>query len=239
MQTPGKSLTFIEGKMLWDTNTSALGGNLLLGHRFINEAQNRVTGGYISYDSRNTGNATFNQLGLGLESLGENVDFRLNGYIPLGNSSDQLASALPGTSTFKGNSLQLDRVRLFQDSLSGVDAEVGTKLTSWNNGALRGYIGTYYYTGEHTSGFVGVKGRLAGNWNNLVAGVSLQNDSQFDTRLVFNIGASLGGAKTNTGNVMLRQKDNKILFTIIYCKAKINENKKISYYFLKKFICYR
>lgn len=203
LQTPGKNLTFIEGKMLVDTNNGELGGNFLLGHRFFNAAKDTVFGGYVSYDIRNTDQAVFNQLGLGLESLSDNWDFHLNGFIPLGNSSKQLAENFTGTSRLQGNTLQLDRVRLFQESLSGVDAEIGTKLAAWNNGGLRGYLGSYYYTGEHTSGFVGVRGRVAGTWNNLVAGLSLQNDSQFDTRLVFNIGVSLGGGNTNPGNQSL------------------------------------
>ncbi|MBW4510579.1 MAG: right-handed parallel beta-helix repeat-containing protein [Scytonematopsis contorta HA4267-MV1] len=203
-QNPGENLTFIEGKMLLDTDTGALGGNLLLGHRFLNSGKNRVIGTYLSYDTRNTGNAVFNQLGLGLESLGENWDFHINGYLPLGKSSTQLGSdGYPGTSTFQGNSLQLDRVRLFQDSLSGVDAEVGTKLASWTNGGLRGYLGTYVYGGANTATFVGARSRVVGTWDGLVAGLSLQTDSQFDTRLVFNIGASLGGIKTGRNQSVL------------------------------------
>src|SRR5690348_10177140 len=34
LQSPGKNLTFLEGKLLWTTSNGALGGNLLLGHRF-------------------------------------------------------------------------------------------------------------------------------------------------------------------------------------------------------------
>ncbi len=206
-QTPGSNLTFVEGKMLLDTDTGALGGNVLLGHRFLNAAKNRVTGGYVSYDSRNTGNAVFNQLGLGFESLGENVDFHVNGYIPVGNKSAQLAGSY-GTASFQGNSLQIDRVRLLQESLTGADAEVGTKLTSWNNGGLRGYVGGYVYGGENISTFAGVKGRIVGTWDGLQAGLSLQNDSRFDTRLVFNIGATLGG-NPSAGNqsVVARMAD--------------------------------
>jgi trimeric autotransporter adhesin len=202
-QTPGSNLTFVEGKMLLDADTGALGGNILLGHRFLNGAKNRVTGGYVSYDSRNTGNAVFNQLGLGFESLGENVDFHVNGYIPVGNKSAQLAASFPGTASFQGSSLQIDRVRLLQESLTGADAEVGTKLTSWNNGGLRGYVGGYVYGGENISTFAGVRGRVVGTWDGLQAGLSLQNDSRFDTRLVFNIGASLGGNRSGGNQSVL------------------------------------
>ncbi len=193
LQTPGKNLTFVEGKLLYDTENSTLGGNVLLGHRFLNSKKDRVMGGYVSYDARDTGKANFNQLGLGLESLGENWDFHLNGYIPLGKTSSRLSENYLGTSSFQGNSLQLDRVQVFQQSLAGVDAEVGRFLASVGNGTLRGYAGTYLYGGEGIPAFVGVKGKLVTSWDNLAMGLSLQSDSRFDTRLVFNIGASLGG----------------------------------------------
>ncbi|OKH54756.1 hypothetical protein NIES2101_06195 [Calothrix sp. HK-06] len=199
LQNPGRSLTFIEGKMLWDTDTDSLGGNILLGHRVINDAKNRIIGGYVSYDARNTGQTVFNQLGVGFESLG-NWDFHLNGYLPISKSSNQLSENVLASPSFVGNSLQLDRVRVFQQAFSGVDAEVGTKLASWNNGALRGYAGGYVYSSEGIPTFVGVRGRVVGNWDGLTMGLSLQNDSQFDTRLVFNIGASLGGVKNKNNN---------------------------------------
>ncbi|BAZ16214.1 hypothetical protein NIES4071_80890 [Calothrix sp. NIES-4071] len=199
LQNPGRSLTFIEGKMLWDTDTDSLGGNILLGHRVINDAKTRIVGGYVSYDTRNTGQGVFNQLGVGFESLG-NWDFHLNGYLPISKSSNQLSENVLASPSFVGNSLQLDRVRVFQQAFSGVDAEVGTKLASWNNGALRGYAGGYVYSSDGIPAFVGVRGRLVGNWNGLTMGLSLQNDSQFDTRLVFNIGASLGGVKNKNNN---------------------------------------
>ncbi len=192
-QTPGKNLTFVEGKLLYDTENGTLGGNVLLGQRFLNSKKDRVMGGYVSYDTRDTGKANFNQLGLGLESLSENWDFHLNGYIPLGKTSSRLSENYLGTSSFQGNNLQLDRVQVFQESLAGVDAEVGKKLASLGNGTLRGYAGTYLYGGEGIPAFVGVKGKLVTSWDNLAMGLSLQSDSRFDTRLVFNIGASLGG----------------------------------------------
>lgn len=199
LQNPGRSLTFIEGKMLWDTDTDSLGGNILLGHRVINDAKDRIIGGYVSYDTRNTGQGVFNQLGVGFESLG-NWDFHLNGYLPIGRSSNQLSENVLASPSFVGNTLNLDRVRVFQQAFSGVDAEVGTKLASWNNGALRGYAGSYVYSSEGIPAYVGVRGRLVGTWDGLAMGLSLSNDSQFDTRLVFNISASLGGIKNKNNN---------------------------------------
>ncbi|MBF2065743.1 MAG: hypothetical protein IGS39_15175 [Calothrix sp. C42_A2020_038] len=208
LQNPGKSLTFIEGKMLWDTDTDSLGGNILLGHRVINDTKDRITGGYVSYDTRNTGRGVFNQLGVGFESLG-NWDFHINGYLPIGKTSNQLSENVLASPSFVGNSLHLDRVQVFQQAFSGVDAEVGTKLASFSNGALRAYAGSYVYSSEGIPAFVGVRGRLVGTWNNLAMGLSLSNDSQFDTRLVFNIGASLGGVQNRNDNqsVLARMGD--------------------------------
>ncbi len=197
-QNAGKDLTFIEGKTLLDTSNGSLGGNILLGHRFFNNANTQIIGKYISFGTRNTGNAVFNQLGVGFEVLGKTWDFNTNAYIPLGKRSVQLAASLPGTSYFQGNSLLLDQSLLLQDALSGVDIELGKPLSTWNGGGLRGYAGAYAYSGEGIATFAGIKGRLVGTWNGLTAGLTLQNDARFNTRLAFSIGALLGGSHVTT-----------------------------------------
>ncbi len=199
LQTPGKSLTFLEGKLLVDTDSGTLGGNILLGHRFLSDSKTAIVGGYVAYDTRNTGDATFHQLGGGFAVLSKNWDFQTNAYLPLGNSSVQLAETFSGSSYFQGNSLLLNNTRVFQAALSGVDAEVGTRLLAWSGGGLRSYAGGYVYSGEGIPSFVGVRGRLVGTWQGLTAGLTVQHDPRFDTRLVFNISATLGGnhAATN------------------------------------------
>lgn len=192
-QSPGRNLTFLEGKLLVTTSNGALGGNLLLGHRFISDSGS-LLGGYVSFDSRNTGETVFNQLGAGFESLSESLDFRTNVYLPVGSKSVLLGLKTPGTFAFRGNALEIDRVQLFQQALTGIDAEIGTKLASLGNGALRGYAGLYYYTADNINSFIGVRGRLVARPNdNLVVGLTLQSDSVFDTRLIFNIGINLSG----------------------------------------------
>jgi hypothetical protein len=78
-QNPGISLTFLEGRLLL-SNDWNLGGNVLLGHRFYDASRNRIRGGYIAYDIRDTGNSTFSQIAAGFESLGNVWDFRINGF---------------------------------------------------------------------------------------------------------------------------------------------------------------
>jgi Right handed beta helix region len=182
-QDPGKNVTFLEGRVLLDSD-STMAGNLLLGHRFVSETGDRITGGYVSFDRRDTGNSLFNQLGVGIESLG-NWDFRTNAYLPLGNAKNQVAAPF-----FSANSLLLP----FESALYGFDAEVGTKLASLGQGDLRGYAGLYYYTGDQVDS-LGWRARLEANPTNFLnLGLTVQNDSIFDTRAVFTVGLSFPGS---------------------------------------------
>jgi hypothetical protein len=141
LQSPGNNLTFLEGRLLLSTNNSTLGGNVLLGHRFYSSSSDRITGGYISYDNRDTGRSFFNQLGLGLENLGEDWDIRANAYIPIGNTRQQFSETLSNI-FFQQNFLQFERVRQFEAAMTGFDAEVGARLLRLGeDGYLRGYAG--------------------------------------------------------------------------------------------------
>lgn len=189
-QSPGNSLTFLEGKLLLD-NSSTVASNILLGHRFYSGKDNRVIGGYLSYSTRDTGNSNFDQLGLGFEALG-NWDFRFNAYLPLNNSENLLSqSSIDNGARFQGNSLLIGRQSLFEVALSGIDAEFGTRLARLGAGELRGFAGVYYYSGGDSREAFGWKTRLAANPTDyLNLGLSLQHDNLFDTRLVFTIGAN-------------------------------------------------
>ncbi|MFN6514511.1 MAG: beta strand repeat-containing protein [Nostoc sp. CreGUA01] len=190
LQTPGNSLTFLQGKVLLD-NDSNLASNILLGHRFFSQKDNRIIGGYISYSTRDTGRSNFDQLGLGFETLG-NWDFRFNAYLPLNSSEKQFdQTTLP---FFQGDSLMIQRSRFLEVAMSGVDAEVGTRLASIGGGDLRGYAGVYYYSGGQSREAFGWKTRIEARPNDYLGlSLSLQNDDLFDTRLVFSIGANFPG----------------------------------------------
>jgi trimeric autotransporter adhesin len=222
MQKPGKNITFLQGKMLLNTENSALGGNLLLGHRFTNRDRNSVIGGYVSYDARNTGNAVFNQIGTGLELLTKNWELRANGYIPVGTTRSTIAESFPGSSAFSGNSLQLDRVRLVEQSLFGVDLEVGKKLSAWEKGELRGYIGSYLYSGDGIGSFVGAKSRVVAHLDNFQTELALQSDGYFGTNLTLNVGLSLGGnsRKSQRNHVLARMGDNTERQSTIYVDSR-------------------
>lgn len=206
-QTPAQNLTFLEGRLLVSTDDGQLGGNLLVGHRLYNAKTSRTIGGYVAYDIRDTGDSVFNQLGAGLETLGETWDARVNAYIPIGDTRQQTRErinnvALVDSPVFQGNSLvigqqQLQIDRQFDAALTGVDVEGGVKIAQLGEtGQLRGYAGLYYYDGPNTSSFVGGRLRLeARPTDTLRAGLSLETDGNFGTRLLLNVGANFPGTR--------------------------------------------
>jgi len=193
-QSPGNNLTFLEGKLLYLTD-STMGGNLVLGQRFYSSSQDQILGGYIAYDFRDTGNSFFNQIGAGFELLTNKWDFRVNGYLPIGDQRQQVAESFSNPN-FEGNFLLLDRDRRFEAAVGGLDLEVGTQLARLGEGDLRGYGGVYYYNAPGGNDGFGIRGRLeARPSDNLRVGLLVQNDPLFDTRVVLSLGASFPGTR--------------------------------------------
>ncbi|MBE9117282.1 right-handed parallel beta-helix repeat-containing protein, partial [Lusitaniella coriacea LEGE 07157] len=206
-QTPGQNITFTQTHLNIATPSGQLGGNLLLGYRHHLPQPNLILGGYLSYDIRNTGNNTFHQLGSGLEILADPWEIHLNGYLPLGDTHQLSSETLTTQSTtlsnprFLGNRLKLTqqtqtlRNRTYESALSGMDIEAGTQLIAWEGGNLKGFLGSYLYSGSNIPTFAGFRSRLVAHpTRNLNLGISLQTDTQFGTNLTFTLGASWGGS---------------------------------------------
>lgn len=199
-QDPGQNITFLTPRFLLD-NDGNVGGGLLLGHRIYSQSSDRIFGGYVALDGRETDESSFYQLGLGLESLGDIWDFRLNGYIPLGDrrqliDEQRFDTGLSITSGFEANQLilasrreqQLDR--LYEAALFGLDAEVGAKLAEWNDdGELRAFGGLYFYDAIGTDSTLGWRLRLeARPTQNFSLGLAVQDDDIFGTNVVLSAG---------------------------------------------------
>ncbi|MGJ3245094.1 MAG: right-handed parallel beta-helix repeat-containing protein [Elainellaceae cyanobacterium] len=196
-QIPGQDITYFEPRFTLD-NDGNVGGTLLFGHRAYSEVSDRIWGGYASVDNRRTDHSDFYQLGLGLESLGEVWDFRLNGYIPLGDTRQLVEDRSFDTgfdlsSGFEGNLFVLSsrreqqRVRIREAALGGFDAEVGARITEWNDGDgdLRGYTGLYFYDAKGTNSSLGWRlGLDVRPVQNIVLGISVQDDDIFGTNVV-------------------------------------------------------
>ena len=180
-QVPGKNLTYLNGIARLD-DFSDPGANIVLGHRFYNEEGDRIHGGYLAYDLGNTGDSTFNQLGVGAETLGKVWDGRVNAYIPL-DGRQEVDSDTPGELAY-------------EDPLTTVEAEVGAKLYTFDNGGeVRAYAGPYYYTDENTLG--GRVGVSAEPISGITVGASVQSDGIFDTQVGFSLNYQFGGRSTN------------------------------------------
>ncbi|NEQ48135.1 MAG: hypothetical protein F6K00_33220 [Leptolyngbya sp. SIOISBB] len=207
-QEPGETISFLEGRLVVGANDD-VGGSLLLGYRGYRNAQNRIRGGYVGLDARNTGNSDFYQLGAGYESLGDDWDFRFNAYLPLGDRSNTISDTTIDTgfqvsTGFVGNQFilnsQRQQERLFQQehALGGFDAEAGYRLMRWDAGDLQAFGGLYLYDSPDTPAYLGWRLRLASNFTpNFNGGLSLQDDGLFGTRLVLSVGATFPGTRAN------------------------------------------
>ncbi|MEO1070564.1 MAG: hypothetical protein AAFW95_15885, partial [Cyanobacteria bacterium J06638_6] len=205
-QTPGNSVTYLDPRLTL-SDGSHVGGGLSLGHRFLSGST--VLGGHFSYDLRTTERSSFNQLGLGLEALGNGWDLHLNGYLPVGSTrtlvSSTGATANQITNTFfQGNNLLLQlggqRTSQYEAALGGVDFEGGLRLSTLDSGGdIKAYGGLYYLAGNGTASTVGGRLRLAVRpTSTLNFGLGVQSDGIFGTRMLFSVGATFPGYTPET-----------------------------------------
>jgi hypothetical protein len=190
-QQPAENVVFAEGKLLIDNDVN-FGGNLRVGYRQVLNNQGQTLGGYIGVDRRDTGNRGMHQIGVGVETVGELWSVRANGYIPVGDTRDQVGRTFTNAN-FAGNRLLYDANDIYESALGGFDLEAGSRLAQWQNvGNLYGYIGPYFLTGEGADDTWGIRSRLAMEINSgLNLGVGVQHDDLFGTNAVFSITASV------------------------------------------------
>ena len=174
VQTPGRNLTYVNAVARLD-DFEDVGANVTLGHRFYDGEGDRIYGTHLSYDLGNQQDTTFNQVGVGIETLGQVWDASLNMYVPL-----------EGEKT-------IDNGTKTVDPLTTVEAEVSAQLLSLENGGeVRAYVSPYYYTELNT---VGARvGLSAEPINGVTVGASVQTDEVFDTQVGFNINYTIGGS---------------------------------------------
>ncbi|WP_072619718.1 hypothetical protein [Spirulina major] len=195
-QSAGQSLGYVYGQLRRDANHH-WGGTMVLGYRLA--SPRRVWGAYLGLDQQSTGANTFQQLGVGLESLGD-WDVRLNGYLPLGKTRQvALDTGLRLKERyFRGHDLNLvlEQQQIYEAAARGLDFEVGTRLFDWGAGEVRGYGGLYYYKPTGGEGALGYRMRVTANpVDFLNVGLTMQQDGLFGSRLSFQVGATWGGAR--------------------------------------------
>jgi hypothetical protein len=197
-QQPGRSLTYAEGQVQFSTDRGHPSANLAVGHRVYDQASDRIYGGYLAYDHRSTGRNGFNQIGLGVETLGKVWDVRANAYLPVGNTrqlaGESSSSTVTATSNpfFQGNFLAVNRTiqqqiaQRYEAAGTGFDIEAGGKIANLGSGDLRGYGGLYTYSIPEGDRVVGWRARLeATPTDNVRLGLAVSGDGTFGTNVAF------------------------------------------------------
>lgn len=119
-------------------------------------------GGNIYYDYRNSSHLHTHQVAGGFELLSEYLDFRLNGYLPVGGKKRSKALVFEG---FSGNQIDVKRKTYYAYPV--INGEFGVPLP-WISPKYTDFyiaVGPYYLFGEtvsdnHYEGSFGFKGRF-------------------------------------------------------------------------------
>jgi hypothetical protein len=189
-------LTALQGSILVD-NYGDVGFVAGLVQRRYVESLERVVGVNTFYNHREQGGNDFHQFGFGVETLGNFLDWRANGYIPVGDDFEIPESGGGVTEAFFSNRSIL--VNFIADKpLTGIDSEVGGIIPG-SLDIFRAYVGMYHFWGPYSETATGVQGRFEARMRDAgVASVAVTNDGLFGTNVVFGIGFWLPG--TNPRN---------------------------------------
>lgn len=152
-------------------NNGKFAANVGLGLRKIVGC--RVYGLNVYYDYRNSKKIHYNQLGFGVETLGELWDLRINAYLPVGKTITSPSDAK--FTQFSGHEMLVSQK--YRLANKGVNAELGFHLGKSRCFDFYAAAGPYYYTGKIGSQFWGGKGRLVGKYKDYI---KLQLSNSYD-----------------------------------------------------------
>lgn len=155
--------------------------NAGLGVRFAPDFTKAVLGANVYYDYRDDHSRSFNQIGIGLESLSPCLNFRFNAYLPVGKKSwlrsCRFCAKYPG-----GYFLLREK---FADSLKGLDFEAEALAMTICCADIYLAIGGYYYKRKPCGGnILGSEYRISINpycrWS---FGLRATHDCHYKTRV--------------------------------------------------------
>jgi hypothetical protein len=147
-------------------NNGKLAGNVGIGERTVIPSINHIFGVYCYYDVRQENHHlnVVNQVSPGIELLGKRMEYRMNGYFPVGR--DKSHKYHYAFSRFDDHNILLKYKRKF--AMTGGDAEIGAHFTQSTKYDLYGAAGPYYFSSEHASSWGG-KARLLGRYKEYVS----------------------------------------------------------------------
>ena len=186
---------FVDGSARIDDDqlrppTPSVGSGLrFLYQNWLSGDSERIFGVNFWYDGTHTSglNPTdnyyyFQQLGVGLESLGERWDFRVNANLPVGNTVFAGPSTI--TTSFDEHFLEAQVAEFKRYAVRSVEGEVARRIGDRN---LWAFASCYGLDGGGEQ-VVGAKAGLRGYLRrDVLASLSIANDGMFDTTVMFNI----------------------------------------------------
>ncbi len=127
---------------------------------------------------------------MSLESYGQILDFRANGYFPVADRQKDDYSRISNV-RYQGNQLVFDYLRQYSQAQSGFDLEVGVVVPSKfaANHNMRVIGGYYHFLGNTVPAISGYKARLEGSLNDNISMLAQMTDDNTFGRN-FNIGVA-------------------------------------------------
>ncbi len=140
-------------------------GNVGVGYRQMVD-KTVIAGGHAWFDRRVTEHSSrFNQLTLGAEALGKDMDVRINGYIPLSSANTVTIPNRGRTSPYlSGTSVLYDTDgTIVEKQQGGFDIELGYRLPAFEEhvDSTRLYIAGYRFAASGTETVQGGRVRIA------------------------------------------------------------------------------
>ncbi len=176
------------------TDRGQVAANVGLGGRWFSESANRIFGISAWYDTDYSDNGNrHEQLGIGLELLGENWDLRANIANPTEHGNNSLGTIFGTTPFFQTNQILFSDIALAEQALTSADIEFGVAIPNFPG--VKVYAGPYWYDSEDRESKFGARLRLEAYISDAASGqIAVSNDPLFGTTL--NVAVSYAIGKT-------------------------------------------
>lgn len=182
-------IAFLDGQVTMNDD-SGVGYNLGVGYRWMtlplfpwSPDDEKIMGVSIWSDGQTIGQENFfNQVGVSLEFLGEHLDFRANGYAPVGPRSRTRDFNETGELTFTDHFVAPELLGVRDTALTVGEAEVAGRLSdldAWAFASVYGFNGGGY---DAVGGKLGLRGYATPD---LLLSIAVANDDLFDTNALF------------------------------------------------------
>lgn len=184
-------VAFFDGQVNINEESHA-GYNVGLGYRWktlplfsFSPDDEKIMGISFWSDGQHSGGQNFfPQVGAGLEFLGDRIDFRANGYAPVGSRQENRDVIVGATPTFTGNNISVATTGITDIALTVGEAELAARIADLEAWAFTGVYGMSGGGIEEVGGKIGLRGYATPD---LALSIALTNDDEFDTRAVFNL----------------------------------------------------